>query len=74
MGVEGIPAGAPSAFTIVPGAMRERIHDRAADSEANTAGTEWPLRSRTMMTERRLPFWLRAKRRSRRFSLWLAGF
>ena len=56
MGVERVPAGAPSAFTIVPGAMRERIHDRAADSEANTAGTEWPLRSRTMMTERRLPF------------------
>ena len=49
------------------------MNEAAALSVLNTAGTELPSRSRTMTTTLRLPFWLRRKRRSRRFSLQVGG-
>ena len=66
--------GASSALTIVPGTMRGLIQCKAAASDRNTAKTLLLLRSRTMLTDLRLPFWFAAKRRSQRFSLWFAGF
>ena len=46
---------ASSALTTVPGRTRDLIHDSAAPSDLNTAGSELPLRSRTMITDWRLP-------------------
>ena len=64
---------ASSALTIVPLAMRDLIHDSAAPSELNTAGTELPSCSRTMTTTLRLPVLVASRGGDRRGSRRLAG-
>jgi hypothetical protein len=73
-GMEVVPSGRLVGIDDRPLAMRERTKLSAWPSVRNTAGSELPLRSRTMTTARRLPDWLSAKRRSGPLAARLAGF
>src|SRR5947199_6736095 len=63
-----------SALIIVPLAIRFWMNDRALSSLRNTAGSVLRPRSRMTTTARRLPDLLNLNRRSRRYSVRLAGF
>ena len=70
---EAFQAVLSSTIIFVSGATRLQMKERAALSDWKALGRTLPSRSRIKATHWRLPFWLRRRRLSTRFSLWLAG-